>query len=307
MHTHSHAIDEAQVNKAFMIGVALNLGYALTEAAIGWLADSVALMADAGHNLSDVLGLLVAWGGNALARRKPTHRRTYGYSRATSMASLISGMLLVLAMGGVGWEALSRFSPGENAIAHHPSGLTIMLVAGIGVLVNVATALLFTRGKDRDLNLKAAYLHMIADAGVSAGVVISGLLIWMTGLNWLDPATSLLLVVVILVATWGLLKDAVDLVFDAVPPNIEPRKVLNYFQNLKGVEACHDLHIWALSTTETALTIHLVMPEENPDDTFLFEINRDLREQFDIGHATVQVEAGNVPGLCDQSGEHRAR
>lgn len=298
-------MNHQQVNRAFVIGVSLNLGFAIVEATTGWYVDSVALVADAGHNLSDVFGLLVAWAGSVLAQRKPTERRTYGYSRATSLASLLSGMLLVLAMGAVGWEALGRFSQDGFQTLHTPDGVTIMLVAGLGVIINVATALLFVRGKDKDLNLKAAYLHMLADAGVSAAVVISGFAIWMTGLQWLDPATSLLVVVVILFATWGLLKDAIDLVFDAVPPGVEPQKVLDYFAEIPGVHTCHDLHIWPLSTTEIALTIHLVMPNQEPDDALLFQINSDLREQFNIGHATVQIEAGNVPGLCDQVGEHR--
>ena len=288
-----------QINRAFAIGVSLNLGFAALEALAGFLYDSVALIADAGHNVSDVIGLGVAWGAAVLAGRSPTERRTYGYSRATSVASLVSGLLLVLAMGGVAWEATERLTD-----VSQPNGLAIIVVAGIGVGVNVITALLFVGGKDSDLNLKAAYLHMMADAGVSLGVVAAGVAILLTGYAWLDPAASILVVVVVLYATWSLLRESLDLVFDAVPPDIDPAAVLDYFRQLPGVFDVHDLHIWPLSTTETALTVHLVMPERALDDRLLYRINVELQQQFGIGHATVQVERGNVPGLCDQAERH---
>ncbi len=209
-------------------------------------------------------------------------------------------MLLLLAMGGVAWEALERFDASQS-----PSGRVIMLVAGIGVAINVATALLFVHGKDDDLNLKAAYLHMLADAGVSLGVVMAGLGIFLSGWGGLDPATSLVVVGVILFATWGLLRESLDLVFDAVPGDIDPREVREYFRELPEVSDMHDLHIWPLSTTERALTVHLVIPEGGLDDRWLYRINVDLRHHFDIGHATVHIERGNLQGLCDQVDEHR--
>ncbi len=290
----------ARSNRAFAIGVSLNVGFAAIEAVAGFMWDSVALIADAGHNFSDVLGLVAAWGASLLAQRKPTERRTYGFSRATSVAPLVSGMLLLLAMGGVAWEALHRFTDPRPA-----SGMVIIVVAGIGVVVNVATALLFVHGKDSDLNLKAAYLHMLADAAVSLGVVAAGVAILITGHGWLDPAASLLVVVVILFATWELLRESFDAVVDAVPQAIDPREVHAYFEELPGVFDVHDLHIWALSSTETALTVHLVIPDRRPDDRLLYRINVDLRDRYGIGHATVQLERGNVPGLCGQAEGHR--
>lgn len=288
-----------RTQRAFAIGIVLNVGFAAVEAGAGLAFGSVALLADAGHNFSDVLGLIVAWGGTLLARQAPTRRRTYGFSRATSVASLVSGMLLVLAMGGVAWEAVARLGQ-ESA----PSGIVIMIVAGIGVGVNVATALLFVHGKDSDLNVKAAYLHMMADAAVSLGVVLAGLGILLTGLGWLDALASLAVVVVILFATWGLLRESLDMVFDAVPPDIDPVEVERYFESLPGVFDVHDLHIWPLSTTQTALTVHLVMPEGRLDDRLLYRINVELRERWGIGHATVQIERGNVAELCDQRDGH---
>ena len=288
-----------RTHRAFAIGVVLNVSFAAIEAVAGFMFGSVALLADAGHNLSDVLGLIVAWGGSVLAQQAPTARRTYGFSRATSVASLVSGMLLVLAMGGVAWEAVVRFGePGA------PSGIVIMVVAGIGVGVNVATAMLFVHGKDSDLNVKAAYLHMMADAAVSLGVVLAGLGIILTGLAWLDPLASLAVVVVILFSTWGLLRESLDMVFDAVPPGIDPVQVRSYFESLPDVFDVHDLHIWPLSTTQTALTVHLVMPEGRLDDRLLYRINVELRDRWDIGHATVQIERGNVAELCDQRDGH---
>ena len=287
-------------NRAFALGVVLNVGFAIVEAVAGLMWDSMALIADAGHNISDVIGLLVAWGGSILAQRKPTARRTYGFSRATSVASMFGAMLLLLAMGGVAWEAFHRLS---DSVA--PSGWVVMIVAGVGVFINTVTALLFVRGKDTDINLKAAYLHMLADAAVSLAVMAAGLAILLTGWAWLDPAASLLVVVVIVAATWALLRESIDFVFDAVPGNIDPSEVYDYFEQLPGVFSVHDLHIWPLSTTDTALTVHLVMPQAELDDRLLYRINIELRDRFRIGHATVQVERGNVSELCDQRHEHR--
>ncbi len=292
-HHHHHATPN--YNRAFAIGVVLNVGFVVVEAVFGLLADSLALLTDAGHNLSDVLGLLLAWGASALAARRPSARRTYGYSRATILASLASGLLLFGAIGAIAWEAVGRFvAPVE------PAGLTIMWVAGVGVVINTATALLFFSGKDHDLNIRGAYLHMAADAAVSLGVVLSGAVIWRYGLNWVDPVISLVIVVVIFLSTWDLMRDSLNLAVDAVPRKVDPDEVRQYLLEQPGVSGMHDLHIWAMSTTDTALTTHLVMPEPPPDDAFLHGIAQVLHQRFHIDHATIQVERGDDSAECQQ-------
>jgi cobalt-zinc-cadmium efflux system protein len=268
----------------------------VVEVIYGVLADSLALITDAGHNLSDVLGLLLAWGASALAKRQPSTRRTYGYSRATILASVASGLLLLAAMLVIAWEAVGRFS---NPV--EPAGKTIMVVAMIGVVINTVTALFFVSGKDHDLNIRGAYLHMAADAAVSLGVVISGALIWWYGFNWLDPLISLLIVVVIFVSTWGLLRDSLNLAVDAVPRNVDPTAVRAFLSSQDNVSAMHDLHIWPMSTTDTALTCHLVMVTFPTDDRFLHELSKQLRSRFGIGHATIQLEHGDDDITCEQS------
>jgi cobalt-zinc-cadmium efflux system protein len=292
-HHHHHATPN--YNRAFAIGVVLNVGFVVVEVIFGLLANSLALITDAGHNLSDVLGLLLAWGASALASRRPSVRRTYGYSRATILASLASGLLLFAAIGAIAWEAIGRFmSPVE------PAGLTIMWVAGVGVVINTLTALLFISGKDDDLNIRGAFLHMAADAAVSLGVVISGAVIWIFGLSWVDPVISLLIVCVIFLSTWDLMRDSLNLAVDAVPRKVSPEKVRVFLLEQPGVTGMHDLHIWAMSTTDTALTAHLVMPTPPGDDAFLHEIARLLKERFHIDHATIQVERGDESAECRQ-------
>ncbi len=287
-HDHQHHHHAPDLNRAFGIGVALNTGFVLVEAAAGWWSGSLALLTDAGHNLSDVLGLLIAWGASWLGQRKPSERRTYGYSRATILGSLISALLLLIAVGAIAWEAVARFA----APAPVP-GKVLIIVAGIGVAINTATALMFVKGKNDDLNVKGAYLHMAADAAVSLGVVIAGALIIFTGWHWLDPLTSLIIGAVILISTWGLLRDSLNLAFDAVPAGVDVAGVRRYLDQLPGVKEVHDLHIWAMSTTETAMTAHLVMPQASGGDTFLFGVNDVLAERFGIHHSTIQIEQGS--------------
>lgn len=293
-HHHHHAPPD--YNRAFLAGVLLNVTFIVVEVIYGFLSDSLALLTDAGHNLSDVLGLLLAWGAATLARRKPSLRRTYGFSRATIIASLFSGLLLMGAVGAIAWEAVSRFV--EPVV---PAGRTIVIVAAIGVVINTATALFFLRGKDSDLNIRGAFLHMAADAAVSLGVVISGLLIWRYGLGWIDPVTSLLIAAVIFASTWSLLRDSLNLAVDAVPPNVDPGAVRDFLLTRESVVDVHDLHIWALSTTDTALTAHLVMSQAPAGDTFLTEVCRELQERFHIHHPTIQIETDGGDEFCQQA------
>ncbi len=292
-HHHHHSAPD--FSRAFGVGVALNVIFVVVEVIFGLASNSLALLTDAGHNLSDVLGLLLAWGAAALATRKPSARRTYGYSRATILASLGSGLLLLVAVGAITWEALGRlFEPVE------PVGTTIMVVAAIGVVINTATALMFLRGKDSDLNIRGAYLHMAADAAVSLGVVISGALIWWFGWAWVDPAVSLLIAAVIFWSTWGLLRDSLNLAVDGVPEQIDPEQVRAFLLAQPAVQAMHDLHIWPMSTTDTALTAHLVMSPLPDSDNFLNELAVRLHEQFSIEHATIQLERGEADEPCPQ-------
>ena len=293
-HRHHHAPPD--YNRAFAVGVALNVVFVVVEAYYGFVSDSLALLTDAGHNLSDVLGLLLAWGAAALARKRPSPRRTYGYSRATIIASLFSGLLLMGAVGAIGWEAVGRLmEPPE------PAGKTIMIVAAIGVVINTVTALFFVSGKDHDLNIRGAFLHMAADAAVSLGVVASGALILFYGLNWIDPVISLVIAAVIFLSTWGLLRDSLNLAVDAVPRNVDPDAVREYLRTLPGVTAMHDLHIWPMSTTDTALTTHLVMNLLPEDDKFLNDVAHQLSDQFGINHATIQLERHESDVICHQS------
>ncbi|QEE39157.1 MULTISPECIES: cation diffusion facilitator family transporter [unclassified Methylobacterium] len=280
---HSHA--PASFGKAFAIGIALNVGFVLVESVYGVLGNSVALLADAGHNLSDVLGLVVAWVATVLAKRAPTSRFTYGMKGSSILASLFNAVFLLVAVGAIGWEAIQRF--GEPAPV---AGKTVMIVAGVGILVNGITAWLFASGAKGDINIRGAFLHMAADTAVSAGVVVAGLVILYTGWAWLDPVVSLGIVAVIVWSTWGLLRDSLTMSLAAVPPGIDPMAVRAHLEGLSGVTAVHDLHIWPMSTTETALTAHLVMGGGHPGDAFLMNAARGMRERFGIGHTTLQVE-----------------
>jgi len=294
--THHHHHGAPDYNRAFAVGVALNVIFVVIEVFYGVMVDSLALITDAGHNLSDVVGLLLAWGATYLAGKQPSLRRTYGYSRATILASMFSGLLLLAAVVLISWEAINRFfEPAE------PVGQTIMIVAAIGVLVNTVTAWFFVSGKDHDLNIRGAYLHMAADALVSLGVVISGFVIWKFGLKWFDPLSSLLIAAVIFWSTWGLLSDSLNLAIDAVPRDLDPKEIRKWLTDLPGVIGMHDLHIWPMSTTETALTIHLVMSEPPANDEFLHDLAYQLREKFGIAHATFQIERGDGSNPCMQS------
>jgi len=291
---HHHA--RPDYNRAFAVGVTLNVAFVIVEAVFGVLSDSLALLTDAGHNLSDVFGLLLAWGAAALARTRPSARRTYGYSRATIIASVFSGLLLMGAVGAIGWEAIGRLLDPPQ-----PAGKTIMLVAAVGVVVNTVTALFFLSGKDHDLNIRGAFLHMAADAAVSLGVVASGALVLFYGFNWVDPLISLVIAAVIFMSTWGLLRDSLNLAVDAVPGNVDPGAVREYLSNLPGVHGLHDLHIWPMSTTDTALTAHLVMTELPRTDQFLSDVSRELEKRFSIHHSTIQIERRDSDIVCSQS------
>ena len=293
-HHHHHAAPD--YNRAFAVGVTLNIIFVAVEFFFGVIADSLALITDAGHNLSDVLGLLLAWGATYLSGKQPSLRRTYGYSRATILASMFSGLLLLAAVVLISWEAFQRFlEPAE------PIGQTIMVVAAIGVVINSVTAWFFVSGKDHDLNIRGAYLHMAADALVSLGVVISGFVIWKFGLIWFDPLSSLLIAAVIFWSTWGLLRDSLGLATDAVPRGIDPEEIRGWLCKQPGVQNLHDLHIWPLSTSDTALTAHLLMPEPPADDRFLHDLAIQLDEHFGISHATFQIERGDEAHPCIQS------
>ena len=287
-HEHAHAHSASDYNRIFVIAVALNLGFVGVEATYGFLANSLALLADAGHNLSDVLGLALAWGASVLARRQPSLRRTYGLRRSSILAALLNAFLILVAVGAIALEAVQRLSnPGPVV------GETIIWVAAIGVVINTVSALLFMAGQKEDLNLRAAFQHLAADAAVSLGTVLAGATLLATGWTWLDPVTSLVISVIILAGTWGLLVDSLNLVLDGVPESIEPKAVKNYLASLPGVTEVHDLHIWAMSTTETALTAHLVIPEGAPGDAFIAMTCEALHDQFAIEHATLQIEMGD--------------
>ena len=292
VHNHGPA---AGLNRAFAIGVALNLAFVAVEALYGLRAHSLALVADAGHNLSDVLGLLLAWGGAVVGTRRPSPRRTYGLRRTSILAALANALLLLIAVGAIAWEAVGRLQRPEFVA----SGVVIT-VALVGIGINTATALLFLRGRQRDLNIRGAFLHMAADAAVSAGVVLAGLLIHATGWMWLDPAVSLAIAAVITIGTWGLLRDSVNLALDAVPEGIAPEQVEAYLAAIPGVIAVHDLHIWGMSTTHVALTAHLVKPVIENEDSLLAEACRELHDRFGIEHATLQVERDASTARCAQ-------
>lgn len=287
---HDHAHAPARFDRAFAIGVGLNTAFVVIEAVYGLLANSLALLADAGHNLSDVAGLLLAWGAAWLGRRRPTAERTYGYGRTSILAALSNAVLLLVALGAVGWEAIHRFETPQPM-----QGLTVMVVAGIGIIINTVTALMFLRGREEDINIRGAFLHMAADAGISAGVVVAALVFLRTGWLWLDPVVSLAIVAVVAVGTWGLLKDSAAMAIDAVPPGIETDDVADHLRGLAGVEDVHDLHIWPLSTTSTALTAHLVLTSDRVDDAFTSAAAQSLKARFGIDHVTLQYETGEGP------------
>ncbi|GAA3698132.1 cation diffusion facilitator family transporter [Sphingomonas cynarae] len=286
-HEHGHHHAPASFDRAFAIGIALNIAYVLAEGGAGWWTGSVALLADAGHNLSDVLGLAVAWGGASLARKPATKRFTYGLKGSTILAALLNALFLLVALGAIVLEAAQRI--GDPPVL---AGLTVSAVAGVGILVNALTAWLFARGRHGDVNIRGAFLHMLSDALVSAGVVIAGIVIWATGIGWIDPVVSLVIAALIFWQTWGLLRETVELSLAGVPRGIDYDRVAAALLALPGVTRLHDLHIWAMSTTEPVLTAHLLMPGGPPGDAFLADARDMLRRDFAIGHATLQVETG---------------
>jgi cobalt-zinc-cadmium efflux system protein len=298
LHVHHHA-GGSDHGRAFALGIALNLAYVAAEAAAGAISGSLALLADAGHNLGDVLALGLSWGAAVLSRRQPSGRFTYGLRSSSILAALANAIILLVVTGGIAWEALWRMS--------HPlpvAGGTVAWIAAIGIVINGATALLFARGRDRDLNLRSAFLHMAADALVTAGVVVSGIAIALTGLFWLDPAVSLVVSAIIIYGTWDLMRGAIGLALDAVPQGIDAAAVRTHLLAQPGVTAIHDLHIWGMSTTETALTCHLVMPGGHPGDAALARLGQELEARFGIHHATMQIELGDSDEVCALTPEH---
>ena len=296
---HHHPHRAADYGRAFAIGIGLNLGYVAVEAGFGLAAGSLALLADAGHNLADVLGLGLAWGAAMLGRRRPSQRYTYGLRSSSILAALANAIILLVATGGIAWEAVRRLLDPVPA-----AGGTIAWVAAVGILVNGATALLFAGDRRRDLNVRSAFVHMAADALVTAGVVATGIAIALSGRLWLDPAVGLVISAVIVYGTWGLVREAVGLALDAVPSGIDSAEVRVHLAALPGVAAVHDLHIWGMSTTETALTCHLVMPAGHPGDAMLGQFARDLEARFGIHHATMQIELGDTDEACALTPEH---
>ncbi len=304
-HTHEHGHSHSTVggghhhlpanfDRAFAVGITLNTFFVLAETFYGLRAHSLALVADAGHNLGDVLGLVLAWAGTVLARRVPTERRTYGLRRFSVLAAMGNAGVLLVTVGAIAVEAIQRLR--EPATI---STATVVVVASIGIVINLATALGFHRGRHHDLNIRGAFLHMLGDAAISAGVVAAALLIFATGLLWIDPMVSLVIAALIAWSTWALARDSVNLALDAVPANIDPAAVRAHLLALDGVTDVHDLHIWAMSTTDVALTAHLQRPCGCGEDALLVNATKHLAEHFGIGHVTLQLERGHVEYPCD--------
>lgn len=290
---HHHHSAPTHYGSIFGITIFLNVVFVVIEFVYGFLANSTALMADAGHNVSDVLGLLLAWGAVVLARKQPSKRFTYGLRSSSILAALANAILLLLACGAIAWEAAHRFAQ-PPAIA----GMTVSIVAGIGIVINGLSALLLMKGGKGDLNIRGAYLHMVADAAVSLAVVLAGVGMLYTGWYWLDPVISLVIVVVIVFGTWSLLRDSLQLALSAVPAQIDAPAIDDYLSRLEGVTDIHDLHIWGLSTTENALTVHLVMPDGHPGDAFIDDIVLTLKERYSVHHSTLQIELGTSDHAC---------
>jgi cobalt-zinc-cadmium efflux system protein len=292
-HSHHHHSDQTTHGRAFALAIVLNTIFVLVEFGYGFIANSTALMADAGHNLSDVLGLLLAWGAAILSRKAPSERYTYGLRSTSILAALANAMLLLVACGAIALEAAQRFSQPPPVV-----GLTVMLVAGIGIVINGLSAWLFAKDSKSDLNIRGAYLHMAADTAVSLGVALAGVAMFYTGWYWLDPAISLVIVAVIVISTWGLLREAVKLILIAVPAHIDVNALETYLRQCDGVTDIHDLHIWGMSTTESALTVHLVIPSGYPGDAFMDAIVQTLKERFSVQHCTLQIEQGTTDHSC---------
>ncbi len=291
-HHHHHVAPNKQ-GRIFVFVIILNMVFVVIEFSYGYIANSTALAADAGHNVSDVLSLLLAWSAIILTRKQPSQRYTYGLRSTSILAALANAMLLLVASGGIAWEAIHRFSQPPAV-----DSLTVSIVAAVGIFVNGLSAWLFMKSSKKDLNIRGAYLHMAADTAVSLAVVIAGVAIFYTGWYWLDPVISLVIVIVILIGTWGLLLDSLKLALNAVPEGIDVPAIHEYLNQLSGVTDIHDLHIWGLSTTETALTVHLVMPEGHPGDAFMDDIVHTLNEHYSVHHSTLQIEQGTTNHSC---------
>lgn len=301
-HSHGHGHASANFNRAFAIGIALNIAFVVIEAFYGWKINSLALLADAGHNLSDVAGLVLAWGGALAGRLRPDARHTYGWKRGSILAAFANALLLLVAMGALVWEAIGRLMAPEPLAA--TGGVTIMVVAGVGIVINTATALLFMRGRETDLNIRGAFLHMAADALVSVGVVVAGALTLWMGWLWLDPVVSLLIAVVILLGTWSLFRQSLHLLFDGVPDSVDLVAVRQSLLDLPGVTHVHDLHVWAMGTSQIAMTAHLITPAGNPDDAFYRAAADMLHDRFEITHATLQAVREPFMPLCGEPAPH---
>ncbi|MDQ8726651.1 cation diffusion facilitator family transporter [Bradyrhizobium sp. LHD-71] len=284
-HGHSHSHEPADFGRAFLIGVSLNTLFIVIEAIYGLISNSTALLADAGHNLSDVLGLLIAWGAATLSRRAPSPRFTYGLRSSSLLAALFNATFLLIAVGAIAWEAVQRFADPKPV-----AGAIVMVVAGIGIVINGVTAALFAAGRKRDINIEGAFLHLAGDAAVSFGVMLAALVYIYTGWTWVDPAASLAICAVIVWSTWSLLKKSVRMSLSGVPDSIDPAAVRSFLLNRPGVKELHDLHIWPISTMDTALSCHLVMPDGHPGDGFLMDVAHDLGHRFAINHVTMQIE-----------------
>lgn len=292
-HGHHHHGDPNSQGRAFAIAIALNSIFVLVEFGYGFIAHSTALMADAGHNLSDVLGLMLAWGAAILAKRAPSGRFTYGLRSSSMLAALFNAMLLMLACGAIAWEAV------QQLLDPHPvNGVTVSVVAAVGIAINGFSAWLFMAGSKDDLNIRGAYLHLAADAAISLGVLLAGLAVLYTGWLWLDPMVSIAIVILVMLGTWSLLRESLRMMLAAVPQNVDAVAVKQYLQASVGVREVHDMHIWSMSTTETALTAHLVMPEGHPGDAALDGLRQQLRERFAIQHSTLQIELGTTDHAC---------
>ncbi len=299
-HDHGHHHHHGELRGgAFAIGAALNIALVVGQIVAGLLSGSLALLADAGHNAGDALGLILSWWTGSLSRRPPSARRTYGWGRSTILSAMANAVILLVGVGAIVLEAIQRIISPEPVI-----GTVMIWAAAAGIVVNGVTAWLFARGNENDLNLRAVFIHMASDAALSLAVVIGGLLIRATGWLWIDPALSLLLAAVIIASSWNLLRESMDLAMDAVPPKIDQSKVHAWLADLPGVTEVHDLHIWALSTSENALTAHLVRPGAGPDDALLAQACAGLKERFRIGHATVQIEQGVTEYPCALAHPH---
>ena len=293
-HDHGHSHAPAEFNRAFAVGITLNLAFVAIEAFYGWKINSLALLADAGHNLSDVAGLVLAWGGALAGKLRPNARHTYGWKRASILAAFLNALLLLVAMGSLGWEAASRLKTPEST-----EGWTIIAVAGVGIVINTATALMFMRGRKDDLNIRGAFVHMAADALVSLGVVVGGALYLWKGWGWIDPVMSLAIALIIVVGTWGLFRQSLHLLFDGVPESVDLAAVRQLLLALPGVDEVHDLHVWALGTAETILTAHVVLSDQGVDtQAVLRQAQQKLHQQFEIRHVTLQLESPDYAHRC---------